>query len=359
MINMNNDNINNYFGLWNQNNILYDANMILNSNNLINGKFFLQKETMLENQYLNNNNIFMPDNFNNLFFSKNNILQNEFTGDNILKFGFFSQFIRSPFIYDNNSNLKNIPINNYSNILISKYKENQLNNNIFIKNSMNNPNFGLNEKEFFNPDFNYIENKNKGNINSNININNNVNNNVIDNNVNSNILNSGGLHKKKPYKKKYLFKVYHSENIRRKRKVDKTYINKTDKNNEIKVLKYKKVVYVNSSLLNSYSNSKNIKKFNKKTFICKNKRSSRYRGVSKNGNQWQVLMMINKIKSYIGSYDSEELAARIYDILAFKYRGIKARTNFKYTYNQIKNICEADIDIKDKNIYDIIVQLIV
>ena len=70
-------------------------------------------------------------------------------------------------------------------------------------------------------------------------------------------------------------------------------------------------------------------------------------------------MMINKTKSYIGSYDSEELAARIYDILAFKYRGIKARTNFKYTYNQIKNICEADIDIKDKNIYDIIIQLIV
>ena len=252
---MKNDNINNYFGLWNQNNILYDNNMILNSNSLINTTFFLQKETMLENQCLNyNNNIFIPYNFNNLFCSKNNILQNEFTGDNILKFGFFSKFIRSPFIYDNNSNLKNIPINNYSNILISKYKENQLNNNIFIKNSMNNPNFGLNEKEFFNPDFNYIEDKNKGNINNNININfnNNVNND-IDNNVNSIISNSECLHKKKHFKKKYLFKVYHSENIRRKRKVNKKYINKTDKNNEIKVLKNKKVVYVNSSLLNSYS----------------------------------------------------------------------------------------------------------
>ena len=123
-----------------------------------------------------------------------------------------------------------------------------------------------------------------------------------------------------------------------------------DKNNEIKVLKYKKVVYVNSSLLNSYSTSKNIKIFNKITFICKNKRTSKYRGVSKNGNQCQVLMMINKKKAYIGSYESKVLAAIIYDILAFKYRGIKDRTNFKYTYNQIKKICEADIDIKDKNI---------
>jgi len=86
---------------------------------------------------------------------------------------------------------------------------------------------------------------------------------------------------------------------------------KMDKNNEIKVLKYKKVVYVNSSLLNSYSTSKNIKLFNKINFVCKNKRNSKYRGVSKNGNQWQVLMMINKTKSYIGSYDSEELAGRI------------------------------------------------
>ena len=133
---------------------------------------------------------------------------------------------------------------------------------------------------------------------------------------------------------------------------------KNDKNNEIKVLKNKKVVYINSSLLNSYSTSKNIKIFNKMTFVCKNKRTCKYRGVSKIGNQWHVLMMINKTKSYIGSYDSEKLAGRIYDIMAFKYRGIKARINFKYTYNQIKNICEVDIDIKDKNIYDIIIRLI-
>ena len=93
---MNNDNFNNYFDLVNQNNILNDTNMILNSNNLIDGMFFLRRKELLENQYLKYNNIFIQDNFNNIFFSKNNILQNEFTPDNILKFGFYSRFITSP-----------------------------------------------------------------------------------------------------------------------------------------------------------------------------------------------------------------------------------------------------------------------
>ena len=43
-------------------------------------------------------------------------------------------------------------------------------------------------------------------------------------------------------------------------------------------------------------------------------------------------------KYYLGRYPSEELAARIYDIFAIKYRGIKARTNFIYNNNQIKKI---------------------
>ena len=69
-------------------------------------------------------------------------------------------------------------------------------------------------------------------------------------------------------------------------------------------------------------------------------------------------MMINKNKLYIGSYPSEELAARIYDILALKKRGIKARTNFIYNCKQIKKICEMEINVKSENINDIISQLI-
>lgn len=131
-----------------------------------------------------------------------------------------------------------------------------------------------------------------------------------------------------------------------------------DNKEQIKVLKNNKAVYINNYELNSPSISKKVKKLNKITFIGTTKRSSRFRGVSKNGNQWQVLFMYKKGKSYVGSYTSEEIAAKIYDILSIKYRGIKARTNFKYTCEQIEKINNTEIDIKSKNISDIISQLV-
>ena len=131
------------------------------------------------------------------------------------------------------------------------------------------------------------------------------------------------------------------------KKIYKKNVLNIENNNEIKALKNNKVVYINRDLLNSYSSSRNIKKINNITFFVeKNKRSSKYRGVSKNGYQFQVLMMVNNNKYYIGSYPSEELAARIYDVLAIKNRGTKARTNFAYNKNQIKKIYENEIDIK-------------
>lgn len=130
-----------------------------------------------------------------------------------------------------------------------------------------------------------------------------------------------------------------------------------DSNNEIKVLKNRKIVYANKDLLNNYSTSRTIKKLKKINFVKINKTSSKYRGVSRNGNNWQALIMIKNKKYYLGSYPSEEIAAKIYDIVEIKSRGVKAKTNFPYNSIQIKNICEANINIKSGKISEIMKQI--
>ena len=68
--------------------------------------------------------------------------------------------------------------------------------------------------------------------------------------------------------------------------------------------------------------------------------------------------MFKNSKSYVGLFPSEELTARIYDILAIKERGIKAKTNFKYNSTQVYKIFSSNIDIKAKNINQIINELL-
>jgi hypothetical protein len=125
--------------------------------------------------------------------------------------------------------------------------------------------------------------------------------------------------------------------------------------NKIKVFKNNKTVYMNSYWI--YNPSKKPK--SSKNSLMINRRSSKYRGVSRNGNNWQVFLMINRSKTYVGTFPSEEIAARVYDIMSIKYRGIKARTNFIYNNDQIKMIKEIEVDIKSRNIYEIISKLIV
>ena len=321
-----------FMDMQNNNNIFYNNNFGYIENNTINQIYFLQKKRFLENpNIINNTPIFLQDNCNNFFFSRyNNFQLNQF------QFAFYSQFINNPYSYCNH--FRQLELNNYlSQNLVLKDKETNLekpfiNNNIYNVYD-NHINFNHYIKES-------IINYNNYNID---------NNNV---NIKYNITNSGCLQDKTINKKKIFFKVIH-ENERRKKRVIKKYIKHNEKNNEIKVLKNNKVVYVNTSLLNSYSTAKNIKQFHKIIFIGRKKRSSKYRGVNKNCNYWQVLMMLNKKKQYIGIDPTEELAARIYDILALKYRNYRAKTNFAYTSIQIKNIREMDIDIKSKGIYDI------
>ena len=69
-------------------------------------------------------------------------------------------------------------------------------------------------------------------------------------------------------------------------------------------------------------------------------------------------MMVNNKKPYVGTYHSEELAARIYDIISIKRIGIRARTNFLYNKEQIERILKENIDFKSKNISEIISELI-
>lgn len=75
-------------------------------------------------------------------------------------------------------------------------------------------------------------------------------------------------------------------------------------------------------------------------------RGSKYRGVTKNGKTWQVLIMINRSKKYFGHFRSEIEAAHAYDDLAMKFHKDKARLNF-FHQGYIKHVNEV---FDDKNI---------
>ena len=67
-------------------------------------------------------------------------------------------------------------------------------------------------------------------------------------------------------------------------------------------------------------------------------RNSKYRGVSRNGNRWQVLIMVSRKKRYVGTYATEDEAGRGYDIAALQNHGMKSKTNFSYSLDEIKQI---------------------
>ena len=318
---------------------------------------------MNSNNILSTNPLSQNSKNNSFQFQSNNFLQRKRNPDDLKIFSennqktslfkqqkneneFDTELENNKLISDTYSNSNNSIINGSS----FAEKENKLENNISDKN---------NDSNFNNIINNLINCKQNDNINKPIII---KNNNKKFENINSNPDSSDSTNNN--IKNKYFNIInYESEekinnnNIINTKKESPIVVD-NERNNEIKVLKNNKAVYVNSYLLNSPSASKKLKQLNKITFIGKSKRSSKFRGVSKNGNQWQVLLMYKKGKSYVGSYSSEEFAARIYDILAIKLRGVKARTNFKYSYEQIKKIGDNDFDIKSKNINDIIAQFV-
>ena len=121
--------------------------------------------------------------------------------------------------------------------------------------------------------------------------------------------------------------------------------------NEVRVKKNNKIIFINKCLIKQKNKNKNIIKEKKL-------RKSLYRGVSKNGKKWQTIVSSKYFKGYIGTYPTEELAARVYDLVSIKNSGIKAKTNFQYNSQQIQKINEAIIDFKAKNIEEIILNII-
>ena len=288
---------------------LTNSNILYLNYQIRNNRQFQYNEINRGQNFLLNNNQISENNLNIL--SKNFNVNNKIS-NNINNLNFFGN--GTNLVNNNNINTNGLILNAFNinnNSIVNKF--NGINENIF--------NINLNNDNFINNNGNFTPN------------------NSCLNNINSNIYNQNNNNNSKGKSKK---------------EAESSLLNNNENNNEVKVLKNHKAVYVNSYLLNSPSTSKKLKKLNKIAFIGKSKRSSRYRGVSRNGNQWQVLIMLKRGKSYVGSYTSEEFAARIYDILAIKYRGIKARTNFKYSSEQIKTILETDIEIKSKDIYDFI-----
>jgi len=90
----------------------------------------------------------------------------------------------------------------------------------------------------------------------------------------------------------------------------------------------------------------------------KTKRRSGYRGVSRNGASWQVLMMINNCKTYIGWYETEEEGALVYDIISILFKRHKARTNLSYSKAKLLSLL-SNYDQTSKHFTDDIPDLFI
>lgn len=73
----------------------------------------------------------------------------------------------------------------------------------------------------------------------------------------------------------------------------------------------------------------------------KSGRRSRYIGVSKNSQNWQVLINLGNFKKYIGTYSTEKEAAIAYDFFSIALNGSKANTNFDYDISLITEMIES------------------
>ena len=62
---------------------------------------------------------------------------------------------------------------------------------------------------------------------------------------------------------------------------------------------------------------------------------SNFIGVSKNGNNWQALVVIDNIKVYLGTYKTQKEAATIFDFHSIVVHYMWAKVNFDYTASDV------------------------
>ena len=93
-----------------------------------------------------------------------------------------------------------------------------------------------------------------------------------------------------------------------------------------------------------------ISKVKSPYFNLSKPRSSNYIGVSKNGENWQVLINCGKAKKYIGTFYSEVEAAITYDFYWIWLHSSMAKTNFTYDLKLLKEMMEC-YDTKRKKFW--------
>lgn len=79
-----------------------------------------------------------------------------------------------------------------------------------------------------------------------------------------------------------------------------------------------------------YNKHQNKKKMNILIKYKRRHRGSKYRGVCRKRTKWEALIMINRQRISIGTFDTEVEAAKAYDKVAITFHKEKARTNFIY-----------------------------
>ena len=293
---------------------------------------------------------------------------NNFDPINTINVPFFQQPIQNrislfPFINNKVSNNKIITTSIPNNFMINNNLNNNVNSNInnkIINNSKNNINKDINKiintnsnpkiKETYLKN-NNLENKKNNNIN---------NKNKYIFKTYNNINKDNNLSKSKTQRKKRMSTESSSSLSQKQKKSSPLFnIKKKSLNKEKeqfisrkrkRYIKHNKLVFIQLSKEkekkgknnknNINDNLLNLEKFN--DFFQKNRkpRGSKYRGVSKNGRNWQVLIVVKKQKKYLGSYSNEEEAARAYDKIALQNLGFNAITNYDYTKEEIDEILE-------------------